>query len=86
MIRRSQAVLSRDAHEELVAISEITDALGKPTHLFGGLYNTDPAVRELIDKNLITWGPSRRGSGWGNKFKQVSLTFAGRTVLKHGDS
>ena len=68
--------------EELEAIAFFTDGLKKPTHLFVDLERTEPTVRSLIRRGLINWRPSVRGTGFGNKFRAVSLTKAGRQAIE----
>ena len=67
--------------EELLAVAATTAALGKPTHLWAELERTDRTVGSLIRRGLINWRPSVRGTGWGKKFRAVTLTDAGRAAL-----
>ncbi len=67
--------------EELEALAWFTDGLKKPTHLSADLERTSPTVRSLIRRALINWRPSVRGSGWGNKFRAVTLTKLGRQTI-----
>ena len=67
--------------EELEALAEFTDALKKPSHLWAGLERTDPTVRSLIRRGLVNWRASVRGSGFGKKFRAVTLTDAGRQAV-----
>ena len=67
--------------EELEAVFWFTDGLKKPTHLFADLERTEPTVRSLIRRGLINWRPSVRGSGFGKKFRAVTMTNLGRQAI-----
>jgi hypothetical protein len=67
--------------EELEAIRASTRELNRPIHLAASLAANDRTIKSLIDRKLISWMPSRRGSGFGKMFRAVVLTDAGHAAL-----
>lgn len=67
--------------DELMAIAATTAELKRPTHLFAGLEQADPTTRSLVKRGLINWRPSVRSSGFGKKFRAVTLTKLGRQAI-----